>query len=145
MTRRQTCQGGIGHAGLSPTWSAQTGARAFDAHPVAVDNRAAPAGVHAASGGSHCAHLWRRAAGRSLLDRSDIIRPRAGPRFLRRGESVPSQWTTFFGAEDVDKTLQVITDKGGAVLRPADDTPYGRLAAAADPTGVMFNLSSLHN
>ena len=25
----------------------------------------------------------------------------------------------------------------------AEDTPYGRLAAAADPTGAMFNLSSL--
>ncbi|MCV7236007.1 VOC family protein [Mycobacterium branderi] len=60
-------------------------------------------------------------------------------------EGMPSQWTTFFGAEDVDKTLQVITDNAGIVLRPAEDTPYGRLAAAADPTGVMFNLSSLRN
>ncbi|KAA1248409.1 VOC family protein [Mycobacterium simiae] len=55
----------------------------------------------------------------------------------------PSQWTIFFGAQDVDQTLQVITDNGGAVLRPAEDTPYGRLAAATDPTGVVFNLSSL--
>jgi len=60
-------------------------------------------------------------------------------------DGVPSQWTIFFGAEDVDKTLQVITDKGGTVRRPAEDTPYGRLAAAADPTGVVFNLSSLQN
>jgi uncharacterized protein len=58
-------------------------------------------------------------------------------------EGVPSTWTTYFGADDVDKTLQVITDNGGAVLRPAEDTPYGRLAAAADPTGAAFNLSSL--
>lgn len=58
-------------------------------------------------------------------------------------EGVPSQWNIFFGAENVDKTLQVITDNGGAVLREAEDTPYGRLAAAADPTGVAFNLSSL--
>lgn len=54
-----------------------------------------------------------------------------------------SNWTIFFGAEEVDKTLQVITDNGGAVLRGAEDTPYGRLAAAADPTGAVFNLSSL--
>jgi predicted enzyme related to lactoylglutathione lyase len=60
-------------------------------------------------------------------------------------EGVPSQWTIFFGAKDVDKTLEVISDKGGVVLRPAEDTPYGRLAAAADPTGMMFNLSSLQN
>ena len=58
-------------------------------------------------------------------------------------EDVPSQWNTFFGAEDVDKTLQVICDNGGAVVRDAEDTPYGRLAAATDPTGVPFNLSSL--
>jgi predicted enzyme related to lactoylglutathione lyase len=60
-------------------------------------------------------------------------------------EGVPSTWTTFFGAEDVDKTLQVITDNGGAVVQPARDTPYGRLAAATDPTGTAFNLSSLQN
>lgn len=58
---------------------------------------------------------------------------------------VPSQWTIFFGAEDVDKTLQIIVDKGGAVVRPAEDTPYGRLAAATDPTGASLNLSSLQS
>jgi len=64
-----------------------------------------------------------------------------GAAFLPDG--VPSSWTTFFGAEDVDRTLRVITDNGGAVVRGAEDTPYGRLAAATDPTGVAFNLSSL--
>jgi predicted enzyme related to lactoylglutathione lyase len=61
------------------------------------------------------------------------------------GAEVPSTWSIFFGAEDVDKTLQVISDNGGAVLRAAEDTPYGRLAAAADPTGALFNLSSLQS
>jgi predicted enzyme related to lactoylglutathione lyase len=60
-------------------------------------------------------------------------------------EGMASQWEIFFGVEDVDKTLHVMTDNGGAVLRPAEDTPYGRLAAAADATGVMVNLSSLPN
>lgn len=60
-------------------------------------------------------------------------------------EGVASQWTIFFGAEDVDKTLRVIVDNGGGVLRDAEDTPYGRLAAATDPTGVVFNLSSLQS
>jgi predicted enzyme related to lactoylglutathione lyase len=60
-------------------------------------------------------------------------------------EGVPSNWTIFFGADDVDKTLQVIADNGGAVLRAAEDTPYGRLAAASDPTGTVFNLSSLES
>jgi uncharacterized protein len=60
-------------------------------------------------------------------------------------EGVPSNWTIFFGAEDVDKALQAITDNGGAVLQPAEDTPYGRLAAATDPTGTAFSLSSLQS
>lgn len=58
-------------------------------------------------------------------------------------QDVPPNWAIFFGAEDVDKTLRVIADNGGAVLRAAEDTPYGRLAAASDPTGAVFNLSSL--
>ncbi|OBF79862.1 hydroxylase [Mycobacterium sp. 852002-51163_SCH5372311] len=66
-----------------------------------------------------------------------------GTSFLPEG--VPSNWTIYFGAKDVDKTLQVIGDNGGAVLRPAEDTPYGRLATAADPTGAVFNLSSLQS
>lgn len=58
-------------------------------------------------------------------------------------EGTPSNWLIFFGAEDVDNTLRLIVDHGGAVLRGAEDTPYGRLAAASDPTGALFNLSSL--
>lgn len=58
-------------------------------------------------------------------------------------DGVPGDWTVFFGADDVDATLDVIVANGGTVTRPAEDTPYGRLAAAADPTGAAFNLSSL--
>ncbi len=60
-------------------------------------------------------------------------------------DGVPSNWSIFFGAEDVDKALRVIADNGGAVVREAEDTPYGRLAAATDPMGVIFNLSSLES
>lgn len=55
----------------------------------------------------------------------------------------PSHWSIFFGSYDVDKTLRVITERGGSVLRPAEDTPHGRLAAATDPTGAAFNLCSV--
>lgn len=58
-------------------------------------------------------------------------------------DGVPPQWSVYFGADDVDKTIQMIAELGGIVLRPAEDTPYGRLAAVADPTGASFNLSSL--
>jgi predicted enzyme related to lactoylglutathione lyase len=60
-------------------------------------------------------------------------------------EGVPSTWTVFLGADDVDKTIELITDNGGAVVRGAEDTPYGRLAAVTDPTGAAFNLSSLQD
>ena len=58
-------------------------------------------------------------------------------------EGVPSSWTFFLGAEDVDKTVELVTANGGTVLRAAEDTPYGRLASVADSTGAVFNLSSL--
>jgi predicted enzyme related to lactoylglutathione lyase len=57
---------------------------------------------------------------------------------------VPANWFFFLGAEDVDKTLQLLNDNGGTVIRDVEDTPYGRLAAVADPTGAGFNLSSLN-
>ncbi|WNG81170.1 VOC family protein [Mycobacterium sp. ITM-2016-00316] len=55
----------------------------------------------------------------------------------------PSNWFFFLGAEDVDKAQQLIVDNGGSITRPAEDTPYGRLASVADPTGAGFSLSSL--
>ena len=58
-------------------------------------------------------------------------------------QNAPSSWACFFGAEDVDRTIELIVDNGGSVVRAAEDTPYGRLAAVADPTGAGFNLSSL--
>ena len=58
-------------------------------------------------------------------------------------DGAPSAWTCFFGSADVDATIATIVEHGGSVLRAAEDTPYGRLAAVADPTGALFNLSSL--
>jgi uncharacterized protein len=60
-------------------------------------------------------------------------------------DGVPSNWLFYLGCEDVDKTLGLVTGNGGKVLRPANDTPYGRLAQVADPTGAVFNLSSLRD
>ena len=49
-------------------------------------------------------------------------------------------WLVYFRVDDVDATLEAITAKGGSVVMPAEDTPYGRLAAAKDSTGTRFNL-----
>lgn len=52
----------------------------------------------------------------------------------------PSGWNVYFEVADVDATLKRVTELGGKVLTPAEDTPYGRLAKAADPTGTVFRL-----
>jgi predicted enzyme related to lactoylglutathione lyase len=58
--------------------------------------------------------------------------------FLPAG--VPAHWAVYFGVDDADATLATVVDLGGAVVQPAEDTPYGRLATATDPTGAQFKL-----
>jgi uncharacterized protein len=55
-------------------------------------------------------------------------------------EGVPAHWCVYFGVDDTDNALARIVDLGGSVVTPAEDTPYGRLAAATDPTGAEFKL-----
>jgi len=55
-------------------------------------------------------------------------------------DDVPAHWSVYFGVDDADAALAKIVALGGAVIRPAEDTPYGRLAQAADPTGAHFKL-----
>lgn len=55
-------------------------------------------------------------------------------------EGVPAHWSVYFSVADADATVAKIVSLGGAVIMPAEDTPYGRLAAVADPTGAMFKL-----
>ncbi|MGZ4664304.1 MAG: VOC family protein [Frankiaceae bacterium] len=55
-------------------------------------------------------------------------------------EGVPAHWTVYFGVDDTDAAVAKIAELGGTVVRPAEDTPYGRLAAATDPTGAQFKL-----
>lgn len=77
------------------------------------------------------------------FDGEELLGVMDGTAFIPEG--TPSTWTTFFGADDVDKTIELIVANGGSVVRAAEDTPYGRLAAVADPTGAGFNLSSLQS
>ena len=55
-------------------------------------------------------------------------------------EKIPAHWSIYFGAKDTDAALAQIVDLGGSILTPAEDTPYGRIAAAADPNGTQFKL-----
>ena len=58
--------------------------------------------------------------------------------FLPAG--VPACWTIYFKVENTDAALAKIAELGGALVQPAEDTPYGRLATATDPTGALFKL-----
>jgi predicted enzyme related to lactoylglutathione lyase len=55
-------------------------------------------------------------------------------------DGVPARWSIYFGVDDTDAALARIGELGGAVVTPAQDSPYGRLAEAADPTGATFKL-----
>jgi hypothetical protein len=55
---------------------------------------------------------------------------------------VPDHWVVYFWVDDADAALAKIGKLGGAVVRDAEDTPYGRLATAADPNGAVFNLQA---
>jgi predicted enzyme related to lactoylglutathione lyase len=55
-------------------------------------------------------------------------------------DGVPSHWSVYFGVDDTDVALARTVELGGSVVMPAEDTPYGRLATAADPTGALFKL-----
>jgi predicted enzyme related to lactoylglutathione lyase len=55
-------------------------------------------------------------------------------------EGIPAHWSVYFGVEDADAALATIVDLGGSIEQAAEDTPYGRLATAADPMGARFKL-----
>lgn len=55
-------------------------------------------------------------------------------------EGVPAAWSIYFEVDDVDAALERTVELGGTVDRPAEDTPYGRLATVLDPTGTRFRL-----
>jgi len=55
-------------------------------------------------------------------------------------EGVTAEWSVYFGVDDTDKASELVVELGGTVVEPAEDTPYGRLARVADPTGTQFKL-----
>lgn len=63
--------------------------------------------------------------------------PTTAPEGVRPGRPMRSRSTS---VDDADTALTTIVDLGGSVIEPPEDTPYGRLAHAADPTGAQFKL-----
>jgi predicted enzyme related to lactoylglutathione lyase len=58
--------------------------------------------------------------------------------FLPAG--APATWSVYFEVEDADAAVEKVVALGGSIVQPAEDTPYGRIAIAADPTGTQFKL-----
>ncbi|MFE3290411.1 VOC family protein [Rhodococcus sp. NPDC059234] len=56
-------------------------------------------------------------------------------------EGVPSFWQFYLAVEDTDAALAKVVELGGTVVRPAEDTPFGRLATVADPLGAQFQIT----
>jgi uncharacterized protein len=56
------------------------------------------------------------------------------------GPDEPSGWSVYVWVPDADVVLKSVLELGGSIIRAAEDTPYGRLATAADPNGGVFKL-----
>jgi predicted enzyme related to lactoylglutathione lyase len=55
-------------------------------------------------------------------------------------EDEPSQWAIYWEVDDVDGCVAKTIELGGKVIDEPADTPYGRIAWLADPTGATFKL-----
>jgi hypothetical protein len=55
---------------------------------------------------------------------------------------LPSHWAVYFSVGDADEAVQTAVGMGGSLLRPAEDTPFGRIADLADITGAPFKVHS---
>jgi len=55
-------------------------------------------------------------------------------------DDTPSHWLVYFGTPDADASAERITQLGGSVTAPIEDSEYGRLVSAVDPTGASFAL-----
>jgi hypothetical protein len=65
-----------------------------------------------------------------------------GPEFPAE---IPANWTAYFAVQDADETITKALELGGSLLRPAWDTPYGRMAVVADNQGAAFAIIGASN
>jgi uncharacterized protein len=55
----------------------------------------------------------------------------------------PARWTVYFAVDDADAAVTRATAAGGSVVREAQDSPYGRFAIVADPSGAALAVMKL--
>jgi predicted enzyme related to lactoylglutathione lyase len=53
----------------------------------------------------------------------------------------PALWHVYIKVDDADAASARVVELGGTIRQAAQDTPYGRLVEAVDPTGTMFKLT----
>jgi uncharacterized protein len=53
---------------------------------------------------------------------------------------VPSNWLVYFAVGDADTSIETAVSLGATLVDGPDDTPFGRLATLADPTGARFRI-----
>lgn len=63
--------------------------------------------------------------------------------FPRCREQFPSRWSVYFAADDADATAAQAVALGGSVVAAPQDSPFGRLATLADPTGATFKIQAV--
>lgn len=78
-------------------------------------------------------------------DMTYIMLAQAGKQFggiaPTQDPSAPSQWLTYFWADNVDKSTESAKQLGATVLVPPMDIPgTGRMSVLQDPTGASFAL-----
>jgi predicted enzyme related to lactoylglutathione lyase len=52
----------------------------------------------------------------------------------------PARWQFYIQVADTDEAIARAVATGAEVVRPAEDTPYGRVASLIDPAGVAFSV-----
>jgi hypothetical protein len=55
-------------------------------------------------------------------------------------EGVAGQWSIYWEVDDPDATVAKVKALGGSVVHDVEQTPYGKLATVADPSGAQFKL-----
>jgi hypothetical protein len=58
--------------------------------------------------------------------------------FIPEGRA--AHWMIYWEVDEVDAATARVSELGGSVLQGAENTPFGRIAAVADPTGSQFKL-----
>ncbi len=55
-------------------------------------------------------------------------------------EADSSFWSIYWEVDSVDEACKIISTLGGQIFDGPADTPYGRIASVADPSGAKFKL-----